>query len=230
MKFLKHTALLLLVAIAAACQNKDIEIADPIVAPVDAATIQGRLEGDDYVWTWKAPEGLRMQVSICTGRIVNSTDEVEGNTFVHRNIETNVEFTYIFKLTDGANISRGVTKHYMREGASPVSGISMSQVDKEGGYDAMVKWTPSPDAESVKFAASNGSRTVEASLAADADSYLIENVKDGEEWSVTITAGNGKGLSLPVSASLRIGKTAIGFLSEYPTVEELLADGDDDEA
>ena len=231
MKFMKNLAVALLAVIAAAaCQNKDIDIAAPAIEPVDESTISGRLEGNDYVWTWSATQGLKMQVSVCEGTVIRSTEVVEGNSFTHKNIQTNIEYTYVFKLTDGANLSLGVTKKYMREGASPVSGVSMSQVDKDGGYDAVVTWMPSPDAESVSFTATNGSRNIAEQFSGSVTSYTIENVQDGDEWNVEITASNSKGLSLPATASLRIGKTAIGFLSEYATVEELLADGDDDEA
>jgi hypothetical protein len=47
---------------------------------------------------------------------------------------------------------------------------------------------------------------------------------------VTLVAQNEKGTSLSAKSSLRIGKTAIGFLSIYATPEELIENGDDDEA
>ena len=231
MKFAKYlVAALFAVVAAAACQNKDIEIAAPAIAPVDASTIEGRLEGNDYVWTWSSKQGLQMQVNVCEGSFVRSTEVVSGSSFAHKNIPTNIEYTYVFKLTDGVNISRGVTKTYMREGASAVSNVSMTQVDKEGGYDALVTWSASPDADNVTFTATNGSRNISEKLSNSVTAYTIQNVLDGEEWSVEIVADNAKGFSLPAAASLRIGKTAIGFLSEYPTVDDLLANGDDDEA
>ena len=94
MKFAKYLAAVLFsVFAAAACQNKDIEIAAPAIAPVDASTISGRLEGNDYVWTWSARQGLQMQVSVCEGTVVRSTEVVPGDSFTHRNIETNIEYT-----------------------------------------------------------------------------------------------------------------------------------------
>ncbi len=105
----------------------------------------------------------------------------------------------------------------------------MSQIDKEGGYDALVTWTASPDADNVAFSATNGSRNIRETLPNTATSYLIENVRDGEEWNIELVANNSKGVALPATSSLRIGKTAIGFLSEYATVEELREKGDDDE-
>ncbi len=67
-------------------------------------------------------------------------------------------------------------------------------------------------------------------MAGDCCQYTIADVNFGEEWTVTLTAENESGKSLATSASLKIGKTAIGFLCVYATPEELIADGDDDEA
>ena len=55
-------------------------------------------------------------------------------------------------------------------------------------------------------------------------------MQTGDTWEVTIVAKNDKGTSLATRSSLRIGKTAIGFLSVYATPEELIQNGDDDEA
>ncbi len=230
MKTWKYMVLALLCLASAACQDKEIEMAAPAIEPIDASLISGQLVGNDYVWTWTAPQpDLKMQVSVCQGTTVRSTETVGGNTYTHRNVDTNIEYTYVFKLTDGANLSLGVTKSYLREGASPVSGVMMSQVDKEGGYDALVTWTASPDADNVSFSATNGSRNIRETLPNTTTSYVIEDVRDGEEWSIELVANNSKGVALPAAASLRIGKTAIGFLSEYATVEELREKGDDDE-
>ena len=229
MKAMKYAAATLLCLIFAACQDKSIDIADPVIKPIDASLINGSLQGNDYVWTWTAQQGLQMQVSVCEGTAIRSIETVSGNSFTHSNIETNIEFSYVFKLTDGENLSLGVTKKYMREGASPVSGIAMAQLDKTGGYDAVVTWTASPDADNVLFKATNGRKNIDETLPNNVMSYTIQDVQDGDEWQVEVTAKNAKGLSLPVSSSLRIGKTTIGFLSEYPTVEKLMAEGDDDE-
>ena len=230
MKIWKYMAAALFCLASVACQDKEIEIAAPAIEPIDASLITGQLVGNDYVWSWTAPQqGLKMQVNVCQGMAVRSTEVVDGNTYTHRNVETNIEYTYVFKLTDGTNISLGVAKRYLREGASPVSGVTMMQVDKEGGYDARVTWTASPDADNVLFSATNGSRNIRETLPNTTTSYLIENVRDGEEWSIELVANNSKGVALPATASLRIGKTAIGFLSEYATVEELREKGDDDE-
>lgn len=232
MKKAYNLALAIFLALGAtSCQDKDYEITPAIVAPIAADAISGQLEGDNYVWTWNKVEGRDMLVNVYTGSTLVMSETVDGTQFVHPMVDTNVPYTYVFKLTDGTNISSGVVKSYTRPGASKMNGLAMAQADKAGGYDAVVTWEANATATSVEFEATNGSsRTVSETLAPTVTSYTIPNVVYGEEWTVTLTAVNAEGASLPVSTSLRIGKTAIGFLSVYATPEELLAQGDDDEA
>lgn len=212
------------------CQDKDYDIAAPVLSPVDADMISGELTGDDYVWSWTKPEDLMMMVSIYNGSTFIGSETVKGNTYTHSNIDTNIEYTYVFKLTDGTNLSEGVVKRYLRPGASKMTGLSMAQIEKTGGYDARIVWDKNETAGSIILSATNGADEISETLPGDAVEYTIENVVYGDEWTVTLIADNSEGKSLPVSTSLKIGKTAIGFLSVYPTPEELVADGDDDEA
>ena len=215
--------------ILTACQDKDIDREAMKLAAPDAAQITGSLSGDDYTWTWPAQNG-QMQVAIYRNGTLSASETVSGNSFTQKNVPTNVPFEYVFKLTDGANFSTGVIKNYLREGATSISGVQMSQVDKAGGYDALVVWNKTADASSILFTATNGKKTINETLSGSATSYTINDVETGDTWEVTLVAQNEKGTSLPTKSSLRIGKTAIGFLSIYPTPEELVENGDDDEA
>ncbi|MDE5877860.1 MAG: DUF4960 domain-containing protein [Muribaculaceae bacterium] len=213
------------------CQNDDIKISEPILAPISDAELQGQQEGDDYVWKWTPREGQSVQVTVLRDGQVSSSESSSTGSYVHRNIETQVPYTYIFKLTDGTNFSQGVIKSYTRPGAYAVSNLSLKQVESvNASYNIYAEWTPSSDATEVLFVAEAGSRKVSQTLPGNAANFTIDNVRDGEEWNVTVTASNSEGKSLPVSSSLKIGKTAIGFLSEYSTPEELINKGDDDEA
>ena len=214
-----------------ACQDKDYDVMAPILAPVSADAIKGELAGDAYIWTWTPSDGKDMQVTVLRdGQTVATATSSDGQ-YRHENIETKVDYTYVFKVTDGTNLSSGVVKYYTRPGADAVSGITLTQVEKgAGSYDALVEWTPSADATQQVFTAKAGNRTVTETLPAATASYVIPNVTEGEEWNVEIVASNAEGKSLPSFGSLKIGKTAVGFLSEYPTEADLLANGDDDEA
>ena len=217
--------------IITACQDKDIEIIDPIVAPLEANQISGQLVGNDYVWSWPELNGKSMQVQVKNENILVMSEIVGGTSFTHPTIETNIPYTYIFKVTDGSNFSKGVVLYYTRPGASRITGLAMSQADNaDGSYDAVVSWDSPSDADYVSLTATSGDRKVMENIPAATTEYRITNVTDGEEWNVTLTAQNNEGSSLPSTASLLIGKTAIGFLSVYPTAEDLIANGDDDEA
>lgn len=212
------------------CQDKDIDIASPIVAPIEANAITGELVGDNYVWSWNAQADKSMEVSLYNGTTFLGSETVKGNSYTHSNIDTNIEYTYVFKLSDGTNVSTGVVKRYTRPGAAKMTGITMAQIEKAGGYDALVSWDKNETAQSVELIATNGSRSISETLSANTTEYTIKDVKFGDEWTVVLTAVNSEGKSLSSTTSLKIGKTAIGFLSVYATPEELIANGDDDEA
>ena len=211
------------------CQDKDYERDAMVLSAPDASQINGQLNGDDYTWTWPS-QGGQMQVIIYRNGTLFASEIVSGTSYTQTNVPTNVPFDYVFKLTDGNNFSNGVVKNYMREGATSISGLQMRQLDKTGGYDALVEWNRAADATNIKFIATNGKRTINETLPGSATSYTISDVQTGDIWDVTLTAVNEKGTALSTKTSLRIGKTAIGFLSIYPTPEQLINEGDDDEA
>ena len=211
------------------CQDKDIEREAMKLSAPDASQITGQLSGDDYTWTWPS-QGTEMRVITYRNGTLSSTETVSGNSFTHKNIPTNVPFEYVFKASDGNNISTGVIKAYTREGATSITGVQMSQLDKTGGYDALVEWNKAADASSILLTATNGLRTINETLSGSATNYTISDVETGDTWEVKLVAQNEKGTSLSTTSSLRIGKTAIGFLSIYGTPEELVENGDDDEA
>ena len=215
--------------ILTACQDKDIDREAMKLAAPDASQITGSLSGDDYTWTWPTQNSM-MQVAVYRNGTLSASETVSDNSYTQKNVPTNVPFEFVFKLTDGANFSTGVIKNYLREGATSISGVQMSQVDKAGGYDALVEWNKAADATNILFTATNGKQTINESLSGSTTSYTINDVQTGDTWEVTLIAQNEKGASLSTKSSLRIGKTAIGFLSVYATPEELIENGDDDEA
>ena len=216
--------------ILTACQDKDIDREGMILQAPNASQINGSLNVDDYTWTWPAQASSQMQVTIYRNGTLSASEIVSGTSYTQKDVPTNVPFEYVFKLTDGTNFSTGVIKSYMREGATSINGVTMSQIDKTGGYDALVEWNKATDATSIIFTATNGKQNINETLAGTATNYTISDVQTGDTWDVTLTAVNEKGTSLSTHSSLRIGKTAVGFLSVYATPDELIANGDDDEA
>lgn len=230
MKIFRYIAYMALGTTMIGCQNNDFDIAAPKIAPIEAGLFTGQEQDYNYIWSWPAREGQEMNVQVLNGsqQVLNTT--VSGNSFTHENLESNVNYTYVFKLTDGTNISAGTVLYHTRYGAASVSGIMMAQLDNpDGSYDARIQWTPSADAERQTVAITSELRNTNVDLDPSVAEYIVSDVKDGEELNVVIVARNSSGLALPVSSSLRIGKTAIGFLSVYPDTDDLMANGDDDE-
>ncbi|MDE5928948.1 MAG: hypothetical protein K2H03_00560, partial [Muribaculaceae bacterium] len=187
MKFIRLTMIALAaLSLSTACQDKDIEALPAAVAPISESAISGSLEGNDYIWTWTAPQDLAMQVTVYNGQAIFAQEKVDGNSYIHRDIDTNVEYTYVFKLTDGSNLSEGVVKTYTRKGATRVSGLSLAQTERQGGYDVSVSWDRNESASSIELSATNGSRSISESRSSEAVSFLIPDVDYGEEWTVTL--------------------------------------------
>ena len=176
------------------CQDKDIEREAMKLSAPDASQITGQLSGDDYTWTWPS-QGTEMRVITYRNGTLSSTETVSGNSFTHKNIPTNVPFEYVFKASDGNNISTGVIKAYTREGATSITGVQMSQLDKTGGYDALVEWNKAADASSILLTATNGLRTINETLSGSATNYTISDVETGDTWEVKLVAQNEKGTS-----------------------------------
>ena len=62
------------------------------------------------------------------------------------------------------------------------------------------------------------------------DQRDMQDVAMKERWEATLIAQNAEGKALPIFGSGKVGGKIPAFLSEYPTPEELIANGDDDEA
>lgn len=243
-KFITYIALAAILSVGGAvtsCQDKEYESlpAEMQALTFGASDVKCELQGDDYVITWpELAEGLKMQVTRYDGKAIASVDVVEGTKYVHSRVETNKDFTYILKATKKIEVdkeekdllSNGVTLYYTRKGAESIEGLKMKQIDTGSSYNMQINWDAPKDANSVKLVATCGNKKVEKDFSKDVTEYTIEDVKFEEVWNVSLIAINEVGPALSTIGSLRIGTTIIGYLSEYATPEELIANGDDDEA
>ncbi|MBQ2129666.1 MAG: hypothetical protein II429_11120, partial [Prevotella sp.] len=195
MKKISFIIMAIFALVLSACQDKDIEREAMKLSAPDVSQITGQLSGDDYILSWPAQNG-QMMVTIYRNGTLSASETVSGTTYTQKNVPTNIPFEYVFKVTDGTNISSGVVKSYTREGATSITGVQMSQVDKAGGYDALVEWNKATDASSIQFTATNGKKTINETLSGTATSYLINDVETGDTWNVTLVAVNEKGTSL----------------------------------
>jgi hypothetical protein len=216
---------------------------DTIYVEVDAPTlsleqmnssmITMQASGSDVTFAWPGmTDELTMNIAVKKDGIIIAEENFNNKvtSFVQHDIETNKKYEYLFRLTDGTKYSDGILKTYIRQGASSLRNVSVEQREGNGAYEASIKWTPLSDAAEIEITADNGTDKQTASVDGNAASYVIKNLKEGQQWNFRLVAKNSEGESLPAYTSLKVGKTAVAFLSYYPTEEELLANGDDDEA
>ena len=219
----------LLVIVLAACQDRDLPGSGEMqIASPDASQITGTPSGDnnyDYTLTWpQSSQGATMQVAVYkNGTQMQALTPCSSGSFTLKNLETNQLYEFLFKYANNDALSNGVMTSYTRPGASAPSDLKFEQIDiSDDQHDMQVTWTASPDATSyiLKLVNGDGSRVIEETV--NGTSYLLKDV--------AMIAQNNEGKALPIYGSGKVGGKIPGFLSEYATPDELIADGDDDEA
>ena len=220
-----------------ACQDRDLPGSGEmqLISP-DVSSITGTLTGDnnyDYTITWTpSNQNATMQVAVYkNGTQMQALTPCEGNSFTLKNLETKQLYEFLFKYANAEALSNGVMTSFTRPGASSPSDLAFTQIDiDEENHDLQVTWKASDDATSyiLKLENGDGSRVIEETVSGT--SYLLKNVVLKERWEATLIAQNAEGRALPIYGSTKIGGKIPAFLSEYATPEELIANGDDDEA
>ena len=220
-----------------ACQDRDLPGSGQMqVASPDASSISGALSGEnnyDYTLTWPASSnGAVMNVAVYkNGTQQQALTPCPSGSFTLKNLETNQLYEFLFKYANDDAISNGVMTSYTRLGASTPSEVKMDQVDiTDDQHNLQISWAASTDATSyiLKVVKNNTEEVVNTTV--NGTSYLLENVQMKDRFEATVIAQNNDGKALPVAASAKIGGKIPAFLSEYATPDELIANGDDDEA
>jgi len=219
------------------CQDRDLPgSGEMMLSTPDVTTITGAATGDnnyDYTLLWPASsQGAVMQVAVYkNGTQMQALTPCQGNTFTLKNLETKQLYEFLFKYAANDALSNGVMTSYTRPGATAASDVKMEQIDvNDDEHDLQVTWKGSDDATSyiLKLVNGDGSRVITETV--NGTSYLLKGVVMKERWEATVIAQNNEGRALPVLASAKIGGKIPAFLSEYATPDELIANGDDDEA
>ena len=195
--------------------------------------IEMTVEGKDVTFSWPMlPEGLSMVVDVVKEgtTVQRETYARDVTSFIQKDLDSNVRFAYVFRVTDGTLYSDGIVKTYTRPGATAPAEVAVAQREGAEGYEAVLTWAPLTDADEVQIDITKGGDIENVIVDGNAVSYTYKGVADGDEISFSLVARNELGESLPVSTSLKAGKTAVAFVSYYATPEELVQNGDDDEA
>ena len=220
-----------------ACQDHDLPGSAPlqIVSP-DVTSISGTTSGEngyDYTLTWpQGPQGTVMEVAVYkNGSQVQGYIQCPGTSFTYKNLETNQLYEFLFRYAGADAYSQGMMMSYTRLGATTASELKFEQIDiDDDHHNLQVTWKASPDATSYILKLINNDSSKVVNTTVTGTSYLLENVAMKESWNATLIAQNDQGKALPITGSARIGGKIPAFLSEYATPEELVANGDDDEA
>ena len=227
------------VLLLTACQNRDLPGSAPMqLESPDVTQIVGTPSGEnnyDYTLTWPVVNnGADMQVAVFkNGTQQQALTTIKGNTFTLRNLESNQFYEFLFKYaTENEELlSHGVLTSYTRKGATAPSDLKFEQIDiDDDHHNLQVTWKASPDATSYILKMVNGDMSRNVEVTVTGTSYLLEDVQMKERWEATLIAQNNDGRALPIMGSAKIGGKIPAFLSEYATPEELVANGDDDEA
>ena len=220
-----------------ACQDRDLPGSGEMqIASPEVSQITGALSGEnnyDYTLTWPASNnGAVMNVAVYkNGTQQQALTPCPSGSFTLKNLETNQLYEFLFKYANDEAISNGVMTSYTRLGATTPSEVKMDQVDiTDDQHNLQRSWTASPDATSYLLKVVKNSTEEIVNTTVNGTSYLLEGVQMKDRFEATVIAQNNDGKALPVGASAKIGGKIPAFLSEYATPEELVANGDDDEA
>ena len=220
-----------------ACQDRDLPGSGAMqLSSPEVSQITGSPSGDnnyDYTLTWPASNnGATMQVAVFkNGTQMQALTPCPSGSFTLKNLETNQLYEFLFKYANSEALSNGVMTSYTRPGAAAASDLKFEQIDiNDDQHDLQVTWKASDNATSyiLKLENGDGSRKIEETVSGT--SYLLKNVVMKERWEATLIAQNAEGKALPITGSAKVGGKIPAFLSEYATPEELVANGDDDEA
>jgi len=235
--FHKIGAALMGILLLASCQNHDLPGAGAMqLSAPDKSVINGAASGAndyDYTLTWPAANnGAVMQVAVFkNGSQIQGLTPCPDNTFTLKNLETNQLYEFLFKYANADATSLGVMTSYTRAGASAPAELKMEQIDiNDDEHNLKVTWSAVDNATAYELTLVNGDKTREITETVTGTEYLLEGVQMKERWKATLIAKNNDGKALPIEQSAKIGGKIPGFLSEYATPEELIANGDDDEA
>jgi len=219
------------------CQDRDLPGSGKmILSSPDASQITGTPSGDnnyDYTLTWpEGAQGAVMSVAVYkNGTQMQALTPCSGNSFTLKNLETNQLYEFLFKYSNDEALSNGVMTSYTRPGATAPTDLKFEQIDiNDDQRDLQVTWTASSDATSYILTMVNGDGSRQISETVSGTSYLLKDVAMKERWEATLIAQNNEGKALPIQGSTKIGGKIPAFLSEYATPEELVENGDDDEA
>ncbi|MCQ2335391.1 MAG: hypothetical protein MJZ89_06095 [Paludibacteraceae bacterium] len=247
-KIIYNVFILAAALLMVACQKNKYNVQPMQIPAPDRSLFHVETVGNSYSISWETPKDSTLY--LCYAYYVDGSqrekmtpDTEHKNKFVIESTETQQEYEVVFKyctkkdMLDGA-MSLGTVFTYTRGGAGKVQDLTVEQIEDDKATPvtntAVIRWSPVATADSYLLTINVYDKKGEHKETM-MDNKVVEETRFefpaeyGQKWEAIVQGKNAEGLSLPVEASMLIGKTKNAFFSLYPTVADLMANGDDDE-
>lgn len=249
-KIVNNLFILAATLVMVACQQNGYDVEPMQISAPDRSMFEEIKDEvtNTYTITWSAPADTSLYV--CYAYYVNGSqrekmtpDTEYKNKFVIEDIETQQEYEVVFKyctkkdLLDGA-MSLGTVFKWTRGGAGKVGDLTVTQIENDKVVPvtntAVINWSPVATATSYELTINVYNKKGELLRCVKdneevTDTHFEFEAEYGQKWEAIVLGKNAEGKSLPVEASMLMGKTKNAYFSLYPTIADLMANGDDDE-
>lgn len=244
-KIINNVFILAATLLMVACQQNQYDVQPMQIAAPERSMFTEKIDGNSYTITWTTPADTNLY--LCYAYYVDGSqrekmtpDTEHKNMFAIESTETQHEYEVVFKyctkkdMLDGA-MSLGTVFTYTRGGAGKVEDLTVEQIENEDGTNtAVVRWSPVATATSYLLTVDiYDKKGVHQETVMDNENVTETRfefeAEYGQNWVAQVMGVNKDGKSLPVEASMLMGKTKNAYFSLYPTIDDLMANGDDDE-
>lgn len=247
-KVINNLFILAATLLMVACQPDSYNVQPMQIAAPERSLFHEVIVENSYTITWETPKDSTLY--LCYAYYVNGSqrekmtpDTEHKNMFTIENTETQQEYEVVFKyctkkdLLDGV-MSLGTVFTYTRGGAGKVQDLTVTQIENDKvtpvTNTAVINWSPVSTADSYMLTVNVFDKKgvhIKTLMNNEEvkDTHFEFEAEYGQKWEVVVLSKNIEGMSLPVEASMLVGKTKNAFFSLYPTIEDLMAKGDDDE-
>lgn len=204
------------------CYDRDIEVAAPIVNPIE--NLHYTIDDDTLRVTWNPLEKSDLKVRITSNAEIKILDNAPAS-YKFGVVKVGKEYSFTINVLDEkGNISTGRSFYFIREGGLSVESLMAKQ--KDDTKDIVLTWDL-PKEKATKIEVRYDGKKVE--LGGDITSYTIPDAQE-KVYNLGVVSFNEAGKSSEtVYTTIRVGLTKVGFLGIQATKADFLKNADDDE-
>ena len=221
LKYYISTILLSTLALSG-CYDRDIEVADPIVNPIE--NLEYTIDDDTLRVTWNSLEQNNLKVKISSNAETKILDNAP-TSYKFGVVKVGKEYSFTLNVLDEkGNMSTGRSFYFTRQGGLSVEDLMAKQ---DGDTKNLVLTWDLPKEKATKIEVRYDGKKIE--LAGNVTTYTISNA-DEKVYNLGVVSFNEAGKSSEtVYTTIRVGSTKVGFLGMQATKADFLANADDDE-